>query len=219
MTHRIVYEPLHDLVGADRNPKRHDEPALRSSVDRFGFVEPIVVDGRTGKLVAGHGRVAELRRRHAAGEAPPEGVAADWTVPVVHGWSSNSDAEAEAYLVASNRLSERGGWDPDLLASLLAGLDDELAVVTGWEPDELDDLLAAMSELAVLPGATRSETPSEDRARYEGSGVRAIILTYPAGDFAEVVAQFAAARKILGVPANSDVVLRLLADATALASA
>lgn len=52
-----------------------------------------------------------------AGESksPPEGVKIGddgvWLVPILRGWTSRSDADAEAYLVAANRLTERGGWD------------------------------------------------------------------------------------------------------------
>ncbi|MEU8356488.1 hypothetical protein AB0C27_10810 [Nonomuraea sp. NPDC048882] len=48
-----------------------------------------------------------------AGESksPPEGVKIGddgvWLVPILRGWTSRSDAEAEAYLVAANRLTER----------------------------------------------------------------------------------------------------------------
>ena len=52
-----------------------------------------------------------------AGESksPPEDVKIGddgvWLVPILRGWTSRSDADAEAYLVAANRLTERGGWD------------------------------------------------------------------------------------------------------------
>ena len=109
-----------------KNPKRHDIPTIKASMRRFGYTSPVLVDERTGMLVAGHGRRQALLDIKAAGEPPPQGITAtvngDWLVPVYAGWASENDAEAEAYLVADNRLVETGGWDDPPLASLLDGL-------------------------------------------------------------------------------------------------
>lgn len=118
-----TYMRVRDLVPAPRNPNRHLSDDIAASVDRHGSVEPMVLDERTGRLVAGHGRRDDLLRREAAGEAPPEGILLDddgaYLALVLRGWSSASDAEAEAYLVASNL---RPDWDPGGLAELLADL-------------------------------------------------------------------------------------------------
>jgi ParB-like chromosome segregation protein Spo0J len=57
----IDYVPLDEIAEAHRNPKLHDRRGIRASVTRFGFVEPITIDERTGRLVAGHGRLEQLR--------------------------------------------------------------------------------------------------------------------------------------------------------------
>src|SRR5688572_28955647 len=111
---RIEYRPLADLTPADRNPKAHDADMLDGSLDEFGYVELIAEDGRTGKLVAGHGRLDALARREAAQpDEPPDGVVrADdgtWLVPILVGWSSADDDEAEAYLLVSNPAPMAGG--------------------------------------------------------------------------------------------------------------
>jgi hypothetical protein len=69
----------------------------------------------------------------------------DWQVPVVAGWSSTSDVEAQAYIVASNRLVERGGWDEGTLTDVLADLEltDGGFVGIGYD---LDDALALLSK-------------------------------------------------------------------------
>ena len=54
-TTRIEYVPLDQLKKAPRNPKAHSDD-IKTSIGRFGYVEPIVVDERTGCIVAGHGR-------------------------------------------------------------------------------------------------------------------------------------------------------------------
>lgn len=164
---RTEYMPLEKIQPADRNPKAHDLGALHSSIDRFGFVEPIVLDERTGKLVAGHGRVEALAQVKAQGGDAPEGVqvleGGRWYVPVVRGWSSKDDHEAEAYLVASNRVGELGGWDEDLLGEMLGDLAQlgedggETALRgTGYDGDDVDQLLQERRE-AVQPTATEKD--------------------------------------------------------------
>ncbi len=125
---------------------------IGSSISRFGYVEPIILDERTGRIVAGHGRRETLLRMRAAGEAPPTGVRAhngDWLVPVVRGWTSKSDKDAEAYLLASNRHVELGGWDDSELAALLQDVELE---GTGFSQDDLTGLLDRLAEPTPLNG-------------------------------------------------------------------
>src|SRR5687767_10340946 len=101
----LEYMPLADLQRAPRNPKGHADQLIAESMERHGYVEAVVIDERTGRLVAGHGRLDSLQVRHAAGSEPPEGVVAEgdqWLVPVQRGWSSTSDEQAENYLLTSN---------------------------------------------------------------------------------------------------------------------
>lgn len=147
---RLEYLALDDIQPAPRNPKGHDLADLKSSVERFGYVEPIVLDERTGRLVAGHGRVEYLLAAQEMDEKAPEGLQTDkkgrWLVPVLRGWASRSDAEAEAFLVASNRITEKGGWDTDILAELIAELAEGPGLEgTGFSPEELADLIAQLN--------------------------------------------------------------------------
>jgi hypothetical protein len=120
---RTEYMDLEELAEDPANPKDHDLPLLGSSVGRFGFIEPLVLDERTGYLISGHGRRESLLAMRDRGEAPPDGLTTDdagrWLAPVTRGWSSRSDAEAHAALAALNRIGEKGGWnDGDLLVLL-----------------------------------------------------------------------------------------------------
>lgn len=145
---RLEYVRLSDLRGADLNVKRHDHAGLRRSIAEFGYTEPGLIDERTGRLVAGHGRLADLLERRGVNGDPPAGIRVDgdgeWLVPVVRGWASESDAHARAYLAASNKLSENGGWDTDTLPDYLAGLAEQgthLLELSGFTPDELAAML------------------------------------------------------------------------------
>jgi DNA modification methylase len=143
-THRLEWMSLGQLQAATRNPKQHSSE-IGTSIGRFGYVEPIVLDERTGRIVAGHGRREALLAMRLRREAPPCGVRAegdDWLVPVLRGWASRSDAEAEAYLLASNKLTEAGGWDEQALAELLKDLDAQGALDgVGFADDELEALI------------------------------------------------------------------------------
>jgi hypothetical protein len=230
----MIYMPLDELVPATHNPKKHRLDLLRSSMDRFGFAAPVLRDERTGRLVVGHGRAETLSQMRDAGQSPPDGVQLDdagrWLVPVVRGWASRSDAEADAYLLADNKHTELGGWDDAGLAEVLtslAGNDFDLAELAGWTPSELEELLSAAElpvQAATVPAtdAAFAETPEQLAARtdriaaYEPrvgpttGGFTEMILVYSEDDRAEAVALVAAARAALGDGdlRASDVMLR-----------
>jgi hypothetical protein len=139
------YVDLDEILRAPRNPKNHNAEVIAASMSRFGVVELPAIDERTGRLVAGHGRLDDWETRRDAGEDPPEGVQVDdagrWMVPVNRGWASRSDADAEAYLIVSNRSSELGGWDDTALAAVLADLKEaDLLNFTGYDDEDLDRL-------------------------------------------------------------------------------
>lgn len=148
---RLEPMPLDDIHGNPRNVKGHAEAAIRRSIEHHGLAELPLLDERTGQLVAGHGRLDQLRAMQQAGVSPPEGIELDkdgrWLVPVIRGWSSRSDEDAAAYLVGSNRLTELGGWDDHGLAELLTELADaQLLELAGYTSDDLDDLVAALDK-------------------------------------------------------------------------
>lgn len=154
----IEYVPLSEVRGAPRNPKDHDQGAIHNSIVRFGFTSPLLLDERTGRLVAGHGRIEALRQMKASGQSAPERVEqrnGEWYVPVVRGLRFRSDEDAEAYLLADNRLTELGGWDDFRLAEVLSDLAaaDALEGV-GWDADEVDELLASLSDNGHNEGLT-----------------------------------------------------------------
>lgn len=170
----IEYKRLTDIVPADRNPKNHDVTTIQASYGRFGYAEAIVEDERTGKLASGHGRVEALAALREAGAQAPENIQVEngdgpdgpvWLVPVQVGWASRNDEEAQAFLIAANRLTETGGWDDQSLADLLdiiaktpLGLEG-----VGYSPEELGDLLALVEgPLSLDDLASRYGEPGDD---------------------------------------------------------
>lgn len=119
---RIEMVDLDDLIASigPGNPKRYAFAALEASLDRFGYMTPILRN-RNGEVIARVGRAELLLALRSRGMPPPEGVRTDgprWLVPVVTG--PNLDPEhAKAYRIADNKLVELGGWDLALLAEEL----------------------------------------------------------------------------------------------------
>jgi DNA modification methylase len=142
---RIEYEPVRELVHWPRNPKEHDEAGIADAIDEFGFVDPIVFDETTGRIVAGHGRSFDLLRREKNQEVPPNGIEVRdgvWCAPVIRGLAFESEAHAERYLIASNRLVEKGGYNDRLLASILVAHSESGQLRgTGYSESDVDSLL------------------------------------------------------------------------------
>ena len=221
MTERAIkYTPLAALKAHPDNPKSHALDTLGASVARFGYVEPIVVDERTGYLISGHGRTEALRAAEAAfpgsGEPVPDGIqigeGGAWMVPVMTGWASKSDTEARAALIALNRTGEIGGWNDEALLTLLDDLDGVAGFGgIGFGADDLDDLRARLQEIEPEPdrdpGNTR-ETPSmtDYRERYEEQGRRLIVLDYDHAEYPLVTARLKALREETGTESNADAI-------------
>jgi hypothetical protein len=153
---RIEYLPLSELKPDPRNPKNHAKELIDSSVGRFGYIEPIVRDERTGQLISGHGRLTTLRDMEDRKESPPEGLRVDtrtgrWLVPVVVGWASRTDNEASAALISLNRTTEMGGWVDDALLDLLDELssddDPDALLGVGFDGQDITELREKLDAL------------------------------------------------------------------------
>lgn len=143
---KIQYIPLSTLKPAPRNPKDHDLGAIILSLQRFGFVTPGVINETTGHIVVGHGRAEALLEMKRTGSVPPTRIRErrdkEWMVPFIRGIEFADDREAEAFVVADNKLSEIGGWDWGLLPVVLSELRDiDLLEVTGFDSEDVDTMM------------------------------------------------------------------------------
>jgi len=132
--------PIDKLVADPRNARRHSESQVSqivSSIDRFGFVNRIVIRP-TGQIVGGHATIEALKRM---GRTEAE-------CRVVAGLS---DAGYKALGLALNRLPENSSWDQDILRDVLSELSDEGedAIGLGFSPNELSRLLKEPEDLEV----------------------------------------------------------------------
>ncbi len=121
----------------ERNARTHSRKQIRkiaASIERFGFVNPVLID-ESHQIIAGHGRVAAAKLL-----GWPE-------VPVLR-IEHLDEVEKRAYILADNRLAEEAGWDKEILAiELQALIDINFSVeVTGFEAVEIDFVLDEAAE-------------------------------------------------------------------------
>lgn len=134
-TLNIRRRKLSGLKPDPHNARIHDErnrAAVAESMRQFGYIEPIVFNTRTGYVIGGHCRLAELT---AAGEKYADVVVVD--LP---------PAKARALSIALNRTAELATWDDGKLTTLLQAIQGEdatLFAATGFDSSELSDLLDA----------------------------------------------------------------------------
>ena len=134
---------IHQLRSAKNNPRAHSDRQIKlieRSLQRFGFINPILVDA-DNHIVAGHGRAKAAERLGMS------------TVPVLRIEHLNA-VEIRAYVIADNRLAEKSGWDRSLLAIELQGLTEigfEVEAI-GFETAELDILLGEAADAAETNG-------------------------------------------------------------------
>jgi ParB-like chromosome segregation protein Spo0J len=131
-----------------RKPLSPKDPAyrkLKASVERFGLVEPLVWNQRSGRLVGGHARLSILR------ELGHE------TVPVAV--VDLDDDREKALNVVLNNPAAQGRYDSRKLATLLTELDGLPAFAdTGFDPSALRALtLEPAPDAEPPPPANRVE--------------------------------------------------------------
>lgn len=183
------------LHGNPDNAKTHNIDSMAESFETVGYIEPVIIDERTGFLVGGHGRVETLLAMRDNGEDRPDGVEVDgngdWLVDVFRGWASRDDVEAEAAMMALNRYRESGGWMNERLVGQLESIDDLRG--SGFGPDDIVALKASIKAEHVQfsrgensQGGT--ETAHNDRSyderaeRYRGKQIRSVVMDFPLDD-------------------------------------
>jgi DNA modification methylase len=144
---RVSVESLHlDPANARQHGERNLE-SIRSSLQRFGQAEPLVVHKGSGRVIGGNGRLAAMREL---------------------GWSECDIVEvdvdevtATALGIALNRTGELAEWDLPALGSLLETLRTEDALEgVGFDESEIDELLASLdAEVGDVLDVEEDEVP------------------------------------------------------------
>src|SRR5579863_3584886 len=136
---RLVEDlPTGQLRPFPRNARTHSRKQIRQiaeSISRFGFTNPVLIDGED-RILAGHGRVEAARELGMP------------TVPCLR-VDHMTTAEKRAYVLADNKLALNAGWDEELLALELKELmEADIAFdlsVTGFSIAEIDGLVDGLA--------------------------------------------------------------------------
>lgn len=138
---KIEQRAIASLTPADYNPRKDLKPGdteyekLKTSIERFGYVEPAIFNERTGRIVGGHQRLK---------------VMADLGIETADVVIVDLDENTEKALnVALNKIS--GEWDEPKLVLLIADLQaaDFDVNLTGFDTDEIEALLSLGAEREV----------------------------------------------------------------------
>lgn len=129
--------PIDRLDPSAYNPRKDLQPGdpaydkLVRSMDKFGYIEPIVWNQRTGHVVGGHQRLKILI---AAGETEADVSVVDLSL-----------TDEKTLNIALNKVG--GEWDDDKLSALLEELAQDIdadETLTGFDVQEIGDLLDAV---------------------------------------------------------------------------
>ena len=134
----VAYVPTASLQLNPKNPRLHSNKQIRQiseSLKAFGFNVPVLVDGAL-RVIAGHGRVLAAKLA---------GITELPTITLEH----LTEAQAKAFMIADNRLTENSVWDDRLLAEQFKSLSEvELDFsldVTGFEIGEIDVMIEGLA--------------------------------------------------------------------------
>lgn len=148
-TIEIQYVSLDELRKWPTNPKNHDLGAIAASMIRFGFRDPLGVNGNNHFIEEGHGRLDTLTSLKRQQRPAPQYITVaengDWLVPVL--FFDDDEETQRGYSLAHNRTHDLGGGYDD--AKLLEELESQqhigLLQGTGFDDDDVDALRRKLS--------------------------------------------------------------------------
>src|SRR5579872_6814022 len=135
---KIERVPISALKLDPRNPRQHSDRQIRQiarSIESFGFNVPALID-RTNLVLAGNGRVAACQKL-------------GWhEVPVIR-LEGLTEAQARAFSIADNQLTDQSDWNDQLLGEIfmeLAAQDLDFSLeATGFSMAEIDLRIEGLS--------------------------------------------------------------------------
>ena len=130
--------PITSLKPADYNPRKDLRPGdpeydkLKRSLTEFGYVEPVIFNQTTGRVVGGHQRLKVLAD---LGHTDVDCVIVEF-----------DETREKALNVALNKIS--GDWDESKLALLIADLDasDFDVELTGFDDAEIQAMIGSFDD-------------------------------------------------------------------------
>jgi hypothetical protein len=176
----VVVVPLSSIKPHPRNPRHIPERAVEAvalSLQRFGWQQPLVVDGDM-VLVAGHTRVKAAQSLGLT------------KVPVIVARDLTPD-EIDAFRIADNRTHDFTSWDFPELVSQLEGLSDDFA-----------DVLA-LADWHLIVDNFEKENPEvdvDDEASVQMNGGFQVVVVFESAEAAKDVE-----RELMDMPGVLDI--------------
>lgn len=128
---------VEDVKPNPKNPRIDLRPGmplyekLKSSIEHFSYVDPIIWNKTTGMIVSGHQRFQVMKDLAEAKNEPMK------TVDVMQ--VEMTEAEQDSFMVAVNKIT--GLWDTEKLTALFKELSEEDLSYTGYDEFEIQALL------------------------------------------------------------------------------
>lgn len=125
---KIEYLSVDDLTPYENNTRRHvdyDVDQIATSIEKYGFDDPIGIWGEDNTIVEGHGRL-EAAKQLGLEE-----------VPIIR-LDHLNDEQRKEYAIMHNKTAELSNWDFSMLEKELEGLNlDDFDVDFGISKDEI----------------------------------------------------------------------------------
>jgi len=135
---KLITKKIDELIPYERNARTHSDIQIQQiakSIKKFGFTNPILLDGENG-IIAGHGRLLAAKELGLK------------EVPCLD-LKGLTKEEQRAYVIADNQLALNAGWDNAMLIGeleeiTLSGIDVE---VLGFTEGDLINLKKTIMDL------------------------------------------------------------------------
>lgn len=175
---------LADLKEFPGNPRRHSDiqvTELKRSLEKFGQYRPLVID-ENNQVLAGNGMLRAM-------------LDLGWSKGDARVMTDASDADKKKLVLADNRISDMGSTDFDAVDELLAEIGE--TDIPGWDPEIVASLIATAEEsletaeqygvldadeAESIRSTEPAATPSADYKQPEGSSLPEPATTAPEGD-------------------------------------
>jgi ParB-like chromosome segregation protein Spo0J len=164
----ILYKDPRTLKEYANNSRNHTDAHIDEIIEivkELGFNDPIGVDSDDG-IIEGHGR------NRAAIKMGLDQVP---TVCLSH----LSPNQKRAYIIAHNKIGEKGGWNMEKLAEEMSALtlDEYDTSIMGFNEDELNNIL---KDVDFLPeGPPEGEKPAEEEKPKRSRSKSKVLHTCP----------------------------------------
>jgi len=128
----IKYLSPHQLKMTNHNPRIHPDQAidkLAKGIENYGFINPIIVEKGTDRILAGHARLKASLKQNLK------------EVPVIE-VDLHKD-QADGYMVFDNAIQDKTEWDYPILKDILEELDTGAfdMELTGFDEMEIENLM------------------------------------------------------------------------------